>query len=350
LSICRHEVTHLCIKAHLTRCYTIHSSKRGMMRISQIAVTAVLLFAIIIVQLVSLAGGSFGQLVWDHLDIHGWQQLYNQPWRILTSPFLHQDFLHFLGNAFFLAAAGWQIERKYGWKLFLAIFFGALITSYVFYINLAHDHIIGISGGLFGLYGFLLVADRQRPWWTTFSRNPLLGLITIGIPIWIMADLFDWVSYPIAHLLHLVGLLYGLAFGSAFLLLPPEKSWARVAIIALPITLFISQLYSPWQIEWRLLRHQETLTQDVEECRNRSAEQDVLISSEIEFVNKSTKPAAIYWLDYEGDPVFQLWLKQNKTMDWNSYIGHFWCAVDPEREGAPNIFIVSEAEQTFTIR
>jgi membrane associated rhomboid family serine protease len=254
------------------------------MRISRIAATAVLLSAITIVQLFTLAGGRFGQVVWDYLDVHGWHQLYNQPWRILTSPFLHQDFLHFLGNALFLVAFGWQIERKYGWKLLLALFFGALITSYVIWINLAHACIIGISGGLFGLVGFLLVADRRRPWWTTFTQNPLLGLFVLGIPFLILADAFDWVSYPIAHFLHLIGLLYGLAFGSVFLLLSPEKRWARYTIIALPIALFASQLYSPWQIEWRLLRDQETLTKNVAECHQRSKEQETLISADINFV------------------------------------------------------------------
>ena len=99
-----------------------------------------------------------------------------------------------------------------------------------------------------------------------------------------------------------------------------------------------------------MLRDQEIMTKEVQECRTRSEEQETLISADINFVNNSAKPVAIYWLDYEGRPLFQLWLKQNRARVWRSYIGHFWCAVDPEREVSPYTFIVSEAEQTFSIR
>lgn len=151
------------------------------MRATRIAVTLALALAITIIQVFRLAGGSYEQMVVENLNVTGWALLQSQPWRILTSLFLRHNLLHFLENLVFLILFGWHIERKQGWAVMLAVFFGALVTSYVIWINLAHNFIVGISGGICGLFGFPLITNYPRPWGTTLTHHPLLAWYAINL-------------------------------------------------------------------------------------------------------------------------------------------------------------------------
>jgi H+/Cl- antiporter ClcA len=59
--------------------------------------------------------------------------------------------------------------------------------------------------------------------------------------------------FPIAHFVHLFGGLYGVVFAWAF---TGEKRRLplRLALVALPVLCFASLFYSPWLLEWRLVK------------------------------------------------------------------------------------------------
>ena len=215
---------------------------------------------------------------------------------------------------------------------------------------MAHNFIIGISGGICGLFGYSLIANRRRPWWTTLTHHPLLALYALNLLLSVIVDLSGWLPFQVAHLNHLAGILYGIAFGGAFLLLPHGVRWPKVVIIAVPYLLLASLLYSPWHIEWHLIKNQETLVQEIENCRLRSEEQDKPTTAPIDFVNNSAEGAAVYWLDYDGQANFQVWLKRGESREWNSYVGHYWCVVNTDGEEKSQAFVVTEPDQTITIR
>ncbi len=316
----------------------------------QIPATLILAALITILQIGRLSGGSGDAFVNANLNVVSWELLYSQPWRLLTSTFLHQNLPHFLINLFFLLYFGSRIERSHGWAVMLAIFCGGLVSGYILEITIMHSFIIGISGGICGLFGFSLVANRRRPWWTTLTKQPSHALYAAGLLLFVFVDWADWVPYPGAHLNHLVGILYGLAFGGAFLLAPPSRRWPKAAVMALPLLLFASLLYSPWQVEWRLLQSADELTQDVAACRLASVKQESLIAAELNFVNDSAAPVVVYWLDYEGQAHFQIWLRAGGTKEHYSFVGHSWCIVDAEGQQALQTFVVNEVQHTITIR
>ena len=311
-------------------------------------VTLTLALLITIIQILRLLGGRYEEFVFANLHHGTWEVFYNQPWRMITSPFIHQNILHYLENLVFLLLFGFQIERTYGWRHVLGAFFGALITSYVLYLSFMHEGIVGISGGVCGLFGFSLIANRRTPWWTTLTRRPLHILYSLNLLWAVVVDIADWVPFNVAHLNHIVGILYGVAFGGAFLLMPYNVRW-RGAVIALPILLFTSQFYSPWQIEWRLVKRPPLLVTSNADCRLKSMEQEVYIPAPITFVNASTKQISLYWLDYEGQPVFYFWLRPGDSYENNSFIGHPWCVVDVDSGEALQAFMVTEPEQIITI-
>lgn len=312
-------------------------------------VTLALALPLTIIQIFRSIGGSYNELVLTNFHHGSWELLYNQPWRILTSPFIHQNLLHFFENLFFLLLFGQQIERSYGRVILLGVFFGALVTGYVIHINVMHDRLIGISGAVCGLFGFSLISNSRSPWWSTLTHRPLHFLYLANLLWAVIVDIADWVPYPVAHMNHVAGILYGAAFSRAFLLMPRGAQW-RWAIIALPLVLFASLFYSPWQVEWRLVKRSPNLVTTSADCRLRSTEQDIYIPAPITFVNISTKPIALYWLDYEGKPIFYFWLKPGKSAEQNTFIGQPWCIVDVDSGDALQVVTVTEPAQTIKIR
>ena len=311
--------------------------------------TIVLAILITIIQIFRLAGSSYEEFIFANLHHGTWGVFYNQPWRMLTSPFIHQDILHYFENLLFLLLFGFQIERKHGGKYTLGAFFGALTTGYVFQVTVMHTGIIGISGGVCGLFGFSLIARRRTPWWTTLTHRPLHILYTLNLSWALFADTFDLIPNDVAHLNHLVGILYGVLFGSAFLLSSHNAKW-RGAAIAFPILLFVSQFYSPWQVEWQLVQKQENLLAGNPDCRLQSIEQETDVPAPVTFMNSTAKRVAYYWLDYEGKAIFYGWMKPGNSDEMNSFVGHPWCFVDIDNGKALQADIVTAPEQTFIIR
>jgi membrane associated rhomboid family serine protease len=311
-------------------------------------VTLTLVLLITIIQIFRSIGGSYDEFVLTNLNVISWELLYNQPWRILTSPFLHQNLLHFLENLLFLLLFGRNIEQTHGPAYLLGAFFGALVTGHVIYINGMHDWLIGISGGVCGLFGFSLIANHRTPWWTTLTRRPLHVLYIANLLWAVILDSTHWLPYRVAHLDHLVGILYGMAFGGAFLLAPRGARW-RWAVIALPLVLFTSLFYSPWQVEWRLVKRPPILVTTEADCQLRSPEQNVYVAAHIRFVNTSTKSVAAYWLDYRGKARYELWLRPGDSGEQNSFVGHPFCIVAVDSGEALQAVTVTEPGQIIII-
>jgi len=302
-----------------------------------------------VIEIFRLTGGHYFDVVLANLDVVTWPEFYNQPWRVVTSPFTHRDIMAYFVNLAFLLLFGWEIERKHGWTIFLGVFFGALVSAYVIWTNLAHDWIWGISGGVCGLFGFSLIANGRTPWWMTLTHFPLHVLYIANLVWAVIIDVTNLIPYRVAHLDHLMGVLYGMAFGNAFLLTPGISRW-RWVVGALPLMLFASLFYSPWQVEWRLVKRPPMLLTTNANCQLRSPEQKIYIPAPIRFVNASTKSVAVYWLDYEGKARYQLWLRPGGSDALNSFVGHPFCIIDIDSGEALQAAIVTEPEQIFTIR
>lgn len=165
--------------------------------------TVTLALIITIIQVLRLSSGTYEEFVFAHLHHGNWETFYNQPWRMITSPFIHRDFLHYLGNLIWLLFFGYQIEKIYGGKYVLGVFFGALITGYFTHLTIMHEGIIGISGGVCGLFGFSLVANRRTPWWKTFTKNPLYIIYLAGLIWFLIEDVANPEPNQVAHINHL---------------------------------------------------------------------------------------------------------------------------------------------------
>ena len=115
-----------------------------------------------------------------------------EPWRMLTSAFLHSpdNLLHILLNMYTLWIFGQALEPILGRLRFLALFLVSALGGSVGYLLLTPLYVpgqqlfgvVGASGAIFGLFGAMLLVQRQRggdtrQLWVLIAINGVIGFL-----------------------------------------------------------------------------------------------------------------------------------------------------------------------------
>lgn len=134
-----------------------------------------------------------------------WQQLLQgEIWRLVTPIFLHFNLLHILFNMVWLYQLGTLIELKESSGLFtlqvLTIGIGSNLAQYW----VAGPLFGGMSGVIYGLFGYIWLRAKFDPW-SGYYIDP--GVVIIML-IWLVLC-FTGLLGPIANTAHLTGLLLG---------------------------------------------------------------------------------------------------------------------------------------------
>ncbi|MFH1779720.1 MAG: rhomboid family intramembrane serine protease [Candidatus Micrarchaeota archaeon] len=175
----------------------------------------VFIVAVFLVQLITGLEGGFTTSFW--LDP---SNFFSEPWRIITSMFLHGSFLHLFFNCFALFMFGPLLENRVGKKNFLAIFLLAGIIGAIAYYATTVIGIIpalpalGASGGIFGVLGALAILYpdlRIFIWFIPMSMKQ-------AAIFWFVLELLGSFNAGsgIGSAAHLGGLIFGLAAGYYF--------------------------------------------------------------------------------------------------------------------------------------
>ncbi|MBU0533055.1 rhomboid family intramembrane serine protease [Candidatus Micrarchaeota archaeon] len=140
----------------------------------------------------------------------------SEPWRFISSMFLHGSLMHLFFNGYALFLFGSILERKISKKDYLIIFFGAgLIGGFLYYATYLFGIIppipaLGASGAIFGILGavaMLLPNMRIFIWFIPMTMRQ-------AALFWLVIELlgtFD-ISSGIASAAHLGGLVFGLGY------------------------------------------------------------------------------------------------------------------------------------------
>ncbi len=136
------------------------------------------------------------------------------PWQLVTYSFLHAGIGHLFFNMFALFMFGGELERLWGPRRFLNLYFASVITAAItqlVFSNLsgaAAYPTVGASGGIFGLlFGYA----RYFP-----HRTIVLLIPPIPMPAWLFVTLFGLLELylgvsgsqaGVAHFAHLGGML-----------------------------------------------------------------------------------------------------------------------------------------------
>jgi rhomboid protease GluP len=167
-----------------------------------------IVFGLMVLSGVSASDPSGHELVaWgsnvSNLTLHG------QPWRLLSSLFLHAGMSHLLLNMFSLWLLGLLVEERVGGVrlalVYLAAGIGGALASLWYHSQGVNS--VGASGAIFGLYGFLLLLIISRRLALNKSdRRAMLGLVLYLV----LSNLISGLSGNIDNAAHLGGLLTGL--------------------------------------------------------------------------------------------------------------------------------------------
>ncbi len=145
----------------------------------------------------------------------------SQPWRFLTSAFLHSpgQILHIAFNMVALYSVGPFLEASLGRWRYLALYLLSAVGGSVMYLLLASPYdaswftiLVGASGAVFGLFGAVLVVLRR----VGRSAGGIVGVLLIN-------GVLGFVLPGVAWQAHLGGLVVGAALGAAFAYAPRER-------------------------------------------------------------------------------------------------------------------------------
>lgn len=143
---------------------------------------------------------------------------YREPWRFVTSIFLHADIGHIAYNMFALVLFGMILERFIGGRRFLLVFFATGIIANVIAVNF-YSSSLGASGAIFGIIGALIIV---RPLLTIWAFGLPMPIFVAGI-LWAIGDFIGLYGFvtgnPLnntGNIAHLAGLFLGIFIGLFF--------------------------------------------------------------------------------------------------------------------------------------
>ncbi len=162
------------------------------------------------------------KLVLDYATIPILTITFTQPYRILTSMFIHYDILHLFFNMFSLFIFGPDIEKVLGKPRYIALYFisgcmAAIIHAYYIFLffpvrTLLTTPAIGASGAIYGVmaaYGVLFPTRRL----IAFIGFPIMApAIIVIIILALIQTLYAFVApySQVAYAAHVGGFITGL--------------------------------------------------------------------------------------------------------------------------------------------
>ncbi|HKQ37356.1 MAG TPA: rhomboid family intramembrane serine protease [Verrucomicrobiae bacterium] len=134
-------------------------------------------------------------------------------WRLFTPILIHRDFLHVILNVLCLLALGGMIERRHGSvRLALLVLLFAAISNIAQYL-VAGPLFGGLSGVIYGLFGYVWLRGRVDPA-SGFVLPPyLISMMIVWFFICLIPPLMEKAGLRIANGAHAAGLVAGIITG-----------------------------------------------------------------------------------------------------------------------------------------
>jgi membrane associated rhomboid family serine protease len=161
--------------------------------------------------------------------------LANRPWTLLTSVFAHADVGHLLQNLLGLAILGVVLERRtsparfYAFFVLTGILAGVMqITVAVLVFGQSGAAVLGASGSIFALFGYVLAGNRltdaAAAGISVRARTQLLAVVVVAVALTVVTA-----SARSALIAHFTGLVIGILAGREHLLRPSRTESRRVS-------------------------------------------------------------------------------------------------------------------------
>lgn len=158
------------------------------------------------------------------------QSSWIQPWRFITSIFLHANLTHLVFNLFALILFGLILEKIIGSNKFLLVFFASGILANLVSVNF-YSSSLGASGAVYGVLGCLTILRPKMTVWVYSLPMPLF----IAAILWIVISLFGLiVPSDVGHIAHLSGILAGFLLGISYLKEHRQEPRQKLRVVKIP--------------------------------------------------------------------------------------------------------------------
>ena len=159
-------------------------------------------------------------------------------WSIITSLFIHGNFLHLLFSMLFLWLVGCNIEDDWSWPVFLGVYgLSGLAAALLHLAAFPHSAapLIGASGAIAGIMGAFMVrhfTTRVRFLYFIWALiRPFFGTFSVwagvALPFWFLQQVLGarWSSDNVAYYAHIGGFAFGALVGMSLKFLGLEKKY-----------------------------------------------------------------------------------------------------------------------------
>lgn len=174
-----------------------------------------------------------------------------EPWRLVTSMFLHAGVLHLLLNGLMLYMFGRILEVHFGFLRTLAVFVfsgvcGAVASALVYRQGLS----VGASGAVFGMVGavlmmFVIAKDLWHPVWRKKQIHNLVFLLLLNLLLGFSMSMID-------NAAHIGGFFGGAFLGWFFLVFGARSTWRRAVVRGIGFAAIVAVAWS-WTLTVRHL-------------------------------------------------------------------------------------------------
>lgn len=188
------------------------------------------------------------EYLWAY-DVELWRGM--KWWTLFTSIFLHGDWLHLGFNGYWCWHFGRSMERVMPRLHLLFLIIGTAVFGSLAELAMTSQTGIGMSGMIYGLFGFMLVTREHQP---AFRKVVDSGTIRLLIGWLILCFGLDALNImPVANFAHLGGFISGVLVGVA----SAYNRWrlpARLSLGLLSAAALVSLYWAPWQDNWHYAR------------------------------------------------------------------------------------------------
>jgi membrane associated rhomboid family serine protease len=168
-------------------------------------------------------------------------EVYQKPYILITSLFLHANLYHLLANMLGLFVFGIIVEEAIGSKKWILLYLTSGVIGNIGYMLLSNPFIpaIGASGAIFGLMGAAAILKPKQIVFTQFGPFPMF----IAAIIWTITEIISFFGVDnIAQSAHIFGIIGGML---VTLLLKKENT-DMLLLISLIISIVLLYLISLW--------------------------------------------------------------------------------------------------------
>jgi membrane associated rhomboid family serine protease len=163
------------------RCPDCSRQRTQVRPLQSLTVEPIATYVLIAINVAIFIGARSSRRAYDELVLFG-PFVPDEPWRLLTAGFLHDEFWHIGFNMLALYWLGRMIEPALGHARYVAIYFASLFAGSLGVLLLAPDTpTLGASGAVYGLLGAAVVMARNRE--IDLMQSGLLPIIGLNFAL-----------------------------------------------------------------------------------------------------------------------------------------------------------------------